>query len=58
MKAPAKGTGYTLEEYGRVLVKSGPSPEHPYVWVSLGYEDGEEQYESIHIEEFKEKRVH
>lgn len=57
MKAPSKGTGYTLEGYGRVLVKAGPSPEHPYVWVSLGYENGEEQFEEIHINEFHEKRI-
>lgn len=58
MKAPSKGTGYTLEEYGRVLVKSGPSPDHPYVWCAVGHENGKDVYESIHIEEFKEKRIH
>ena len=57
MKAPSKGTGYALEDYGMVLVKGGPSPEHPYVWCEVGYEDGEPVYESIHIDEFKEKRI-
>jgi len=58
MKAPSKGSGYDLRGYGRVLVKAGPSPEEPYVWCSVGYKDGEEQFESIHIEEFKERRIH
>ena len=53
MKAPSKGTGYLLEDYGWVLVKGGPSPDHPYVWCEIGHEE----YEDIHIEEFKEKRV-
>lgn len=57
MKAPDKGTGYALEDYGNVFVKAGPSPDEPYVWCSVGYEDGEEQFESIHIDEFHEKRI-
>jgi|AntRauTorcE11898_2_1112593.scaffolds.fasta_scaffold23593_3 hypothetical protein len=57
MKAPSKGTGYLLEDYGMVLVKAGPSPEHPFVWVSAGYVDGEEQFESIHIDDFKRLRI-
>lgn len=54
MKAPTTGTGYGLEGYGIVLVKSGPSPEHPYVICQVGYDGsaGEPIYEEIHIDEF------
>lgn len=59
MKAPTKGSGVELEGYGLVTVKAGPSPEHPYVWcaVDIDMETGEQEYESIHIDEFKEKRI-
>ena len=61
MKSPQKGGGYDLDWFGqevRVMVKQGPSPDRPYVRMSLGYdEDGNEMFASVHIEEFKRRRI-
>lgn len=56
MKAPPKGSGATIEGYGRVLVKGGPSPDHPYVWFEYGPVDDAE-YDELHIDEWKERRA-
>lgn len=53
MKAPNTGTGYSVEGFGQVLVKMGPSPEEPYVWFE--YWDSGPEYEKLHIEEWKER---
>jgi len=61
MKAPQKGGGYSLDLFDkefRVLVKSGPSPDYPYVRMDIGYdEDGEPIYMSMHIDEFHRRRI-
>ena len=56
MKAPDKGSGAFIEGYGLVTVKSGPSPDYPYVGFSYGGPHNR-QYDSLHIEDWKELRV-
>lgn len=56
MRAPSNGSGYTLEDYGRVLVKSGPSPEDPTVVFEYGPIDDPES-ERLRLDDFWAKRI-
>ena len=56
MRAPSKGTGYTLEGYGRVLVKMGPSPEDRTVTFEYGPVTDPE-YETLRLDDFWAKRI-